>query len=189
MSQKEYKKLLSATNGDHIVAGVLMGIIASGKSKESALRILDNWYINMERLKEEYDSGESRSLIEAIQICWNLGNFPHPDWVKEAWNTSLSKYSEHEVQTLDEASGIPVKQKRLLAGRKKSLWSGYIYFSINKSLKEGIPVNDLLFNKVADNINSFLDDRPNLLSSHGHVKTSWVKDTYYETKDSFSRGY
>jgi len=62
----------------------------------------------MAKLRQDYETGESASLLIAVEMCLmhaaSWGTAP-PDWVVKAYSDRLWRFMNHETGSLDDAFG------------------------------------------------------------------------------------
>lgn len=97
--------------------------------KENGVASSDNptsqwiaWHGDLPRLKTQYESGDSKSLLKAIEICAVRG-LPMPSWCRDAYLRSCRKVERYEVRTLDEAFSHSMKGVNLDRAKQRHRYS------------------------------------------------------------------
>lgn len=157
----------------------VFGMIESeGYSLFEALCSLDFKKDALEQLRMGYEkTGDANLVLAAIeQIVDGRGNYPTPDWVRNAWRESYRKWWTLDAESLDEAFGV--QRTHLNALRKKKLGHEIFHYVEGRRKEEGkekVPLDDMLFEDAAAFINERVPDELK-------VKKTTVKNLYYEAK-------
>ena len=123
-----------------------------------------NW-MPFEFLKIDYETGNSRALMEALLKC-SLLKLPMPEWVAEAYQDGYRKVTTYQVRSWDDAFGIPhPKGTDLKANRKKLQIGGKIFQAAREMIESGTPTDLALFELIGTQFN---------------VSCSYARDAYYE---------
>jgi hypothetical protein len=120
----------------------------------------------LDQHRERFLAGEPVALLDAIEACAAF-HVPLPQWAADEFITRFLSWADFSVPTLDEAFEVARKGAHLSASRRRVLLSHIILHEVARQRKQGTPVDDGLFEGVAELI--------------GGVSTQTVRKIYYET--------
>ncbi len=122
-------------------------------------------------------SDDFRVLFEVVAICGQRG-IQVPGWVGELFDEKLFGIKSLHHSSWDDALGpLHPKGKRLPEARKRLFLRGQIRRAVQRFLAKGQPIDDGLWELVADAINneftSLADDENERVVSPSLVKSIW----------------
>ncbi|MGQ7244421.1 hypothetical protein ACUN9V_13305 [Salinicola sp. V024] len=109
------------------------------------------WHEDIPRLRESYERGNPRALLNALELCAIRG-LPMPEWCRSAYLECWRKAKEYRCRTLDEAFGHEVKGTNLARAREKYQHSMAVAISVAREIGRGATV-EVAIQSVADEFN------------------------------------
>lgn len=122
-------------------------------------------------IRREYErSGDGEWLMMAATSCL-MHDDPAPDWLKDAWRDAYARWQLWEARTLGEAFDVPDRPsdpRSFRRAQRMSDYAGMIYIAVNKRHEAGQPIDQQLFEEIAEGF----DFGPTV-----------AKELYYSLKD------
>ncbi len=135
------------------------------------------WYAwnQLETFKKQFYAGDQKKLFHGMHKCAAHG-LPFPNWIGDEFCKGFHAWHSLRKPTLDSAFDLKrpkgIQMQKL---RRNSILMLIVPREVEKLKTQGMPVDQALFDKVADGIN--------LGSSIGKVGGNTVKNLYYKYKD------
>jgi hypothetical protein len=112
---------------------------------------------NIKTCKKQYLDGDKGAALYALHLCM-LDNLPPPKWVQKAFIQAYQTINSYNAKSWDEVFGRPYpKNTQLKARQKRRELSASVYHRISHKLSENpnIPIDEFLFQTVADELNLY----------------------------------
>lgn len=105
--------------------------------------------IQLEKLIDRYDQGESEALIYIIEHCLRF-KIEIPDQFCDAFNQCIAKWKSAEAISLDQAFNVERKQFRKDAQRRKLSLLPFVYDAVMELHRDGHSIDEYLFEQVGN---------------------------------------
>ena len=103
---------------------------------------------DLDGLKEEYESGDSFSLMLALRKCANH-DLPMPAWLSRSYIAAFDKVLGYRARSWDEVFGSPIPKGKHLSTLRTERTNGLgIYQRCRELIESRHSINPALFEKV-----------------------------------------